>query len=301
MEFKISFSHVHSFMHNIKKFIKLRILVILILLSYQIVEITIKYTKYEVAFEINVDLYSQQIPALTFCLNNELQLKSFTNRIAIQKRAHESVADYLKRAISCYEMRSLFKAVCNESTVMESITSFSPQCFTFAVNSSAIYIKNYFKLIVFNLLQMRLKLIVHTAKSFPHLYRESFDIGIGYYHFIHFTRLIQTSLKYPYKTNCRDYENKKDGNIYASRDECIVRHMSLQEYAECKCYQKWFYNFTDKVLVNRKKICKNKRCDIDYNLERFSTVCPESCFSENYYFIYFKVPTNLPNWVIYIE
>ena len=59
MELKKSFPYVLSCIQNIKKIIKLRILVILILLSYQIVEITIKYTKYEVAFELNVDFYSQ--------------------------------------------------------------------------------------------------------------------------------------------------------------------------------------------------------------------------------------------------
>src|ERR1700729_937928 len=52
-------------------------IIVLIYFTYQLIELTIKYTQYETITNVEIDYYAQQVPSLAFCYQNEIKLKKY--------------------------------------------------------------------------------------------------------------------------------------------------------------------------------------------------------------------------------
>jgi len=182
----------------------------LILFSYQIISLTIEYSKYETVLDLKQKINFQKWPSFSFCFDSEKLFKDI-----IRRNPHNSsVGHYLSQFIDCTftfgetETNTRSNFCGNSSTIVESLTPFAYRCLTYKSgliirhNSHNFELQHKFQLKN----SINMFLLVHQNTSLPHFHRNKLILNKGV-NYLEFTTVNEYLLPFPYQTNCIDYKS----------------------------------------------------------------------------------------------
>ncbi len=112
------------------KFVKTKVIIIMILIgfTYQAIDITVEYLKYETVVSIGTDSGEENLPAISLCIKSEKSYSEF-NRMKV---GNETISDLICRGIIQRLNNGKYIGNCGEKfTVVESVTPIAKKCFTF--------------------------------------------------------------------------------------------------------------------------------------------------------------------------
>jgi hypothetical protein len=243
------------------KFVKTKVIIIMILIgfTYQAIDITVEYLKYETVVSIGTDSGEENLPAISLCIKSE---KSYSELSGMKIR-NETISDLICRWILLYEGK--FIRNCGQKlTVVESVTPIAKKCFTFY--SSLIENRHLMRAnktigIIF-LRTFKLHFILHSSSIPPHLSTETFKYSFGKLVTYSYYFIRENLLQFPYETNCYDYQNNiRKPNDPKSYEDCIVKYMQSLEKNNCDSYRRWSYRsltLNEPNLSNESSVCLRK-------------------------------------------
>jgi hypothetical protein len=266
------------------KFIKTKakIIIILIGFTYQAIDYTVDYLKYD------TDLGEEIIPAISLCVKSE---KSYSELKRLSLIVNQTIGDLIYQSIYCpkgYLYEGKYFENCGEKfTVVESVTPFAKICLTFyssLIENRQLMIPGQ-SFIIYILWALKLNFILHSPQIPPHLFTEMFKYEFGKITSYSYSSIRENSLPFPYETNCYDYENNiRKPNDPKSYEDCIVKYMQLLEKNNCDSHRRWSYRsltFDEHNLSNESSVCSQKFQSLNRILMK---KCRKSCFKQ--YFNY---------------
>jgi hypothetical protein len=172
-------SLLENFFGKSVKFIKflrrnLKFIIIFIGFTYQAIDLTIGYLKYETVFSIKKGSKQENMPAVSFCVNSEKQISN----INMIKNFASTLNDYLFLPIIVvkgYQNQDNMGFE-NSSHIIESVTPFGYKCFTYFSellhNRHLILVNKSISFFILN--SLNLTFILHSSKTPPHLFSQMF-------------------------------------------------------------------------------------------------------------------------------
>jgi hypothetical protein len=289
------------------KFLKTKVIIIIILIgfTYQAIDFTVDYLKYETVVSVDTDLGEENLPAISFCVKSE---KSYSE-LNTMKFNNETIGDLIYRSISCvkghlYEEKYLKK--CGEKfTVVESVTPIAKKCFTFysslIENHHLMRANESVGILISNAL--KLHFILHSSSIPPHLFTEMFKYLFGRIAVYSYYSSKENLLQFPYETNCYDYQNNiRKPNDPKSYEDCIVKYMQLLEKNNCDSYRRWSYRsltFNEPNLSNESSVCSQKFESLNRII---MNKCRKSCVKQYFnYYLTFLSKSNDEQNLSYLE
>jgi hypothetical protein len=271
------------------KFIRihLKFIIIFIGFTYQTIDLTITYLKYETVFSIQSESGVENIPAISLCLKS----KQLFEEISKKKRKDETIGDFIYRSINCSLINAFKNNVIGcgrKSTIVESFTPFAFRCFTFlsdlieeqTSSQKELHFdisEGLFMFMIDNSLD--LPFIIHSPKIPPHLFTDLHRYQFQSVNDYRIYPIREKLLPFPYESDCYSYENNiHDSKAPKSYQDCIVKKMAKLEENNCISHRRWTYDklfFMNSTSGNRTFECLKKI----FHLSK-EVICKKSCLNE---------------------
>jgi hypothetical protein len=236
-------------------------------LFYQLIKLTIDYTKYETVMDLRAELSPKNYIAITLCDRSKFRLKNkfFEKPSFINE--------------SCWIFRILKDAPCNDlCPFYVSSTRFSDRCITFLNCKYEFQPESakYFKLQN----NKDVILLFHNYNIPPHFITTYHEIKLNYSFIFEYQTMEEILLPLPYESDCYDYEHNKELFSPKSKEDCILNHLKEKEYKKCKFHRNWLYEKYE--FLSNKTRYKPHNCSIQYNKEELNGICKKDCKTKYY-------------------
>ena len=299
---------------KLKSKIKLRIIAKLLYIFCafcQLLFITLEYTEFKDTISIKAGYESKHsIPSISVCVLNKQQL----NELNKYKLINESIEEYILRSIKIEywytnESNSFnkFNPPNNKINVIQTSTQFSPLCFTYFSElfnlNKLIQIKPY-QIIIYckTINTFNFSFIIHSSNTLPFHYNyNNRFIPVFNKHRYNLMRfgynvIEENSLKYPFKSNCIDYDLYNQ--CFMNNILSVYKH-ELKSFKNISIINLELKNNTKVLNVfrnNCQKSCHNQYINFEYiyngllNISRLKNYNYISCYQRKSNIIYTKIP-----------
>jgi hypothetical protein len=235
-------------------------------LIYQLIKLTIDYTKYETVMDLRAEFSIENYIAITLCDRSKFSLK---NKFSYKPSLNES---------SCWISRSFKIVACDDlCPLYEGFTRFSNKCLTFLNCKYEFHPEVAKNLNIQN--HENVILLIHNYNIPPQFITTYHKIKLNYSFIFEYQTMEEILLPLPYESDCYDYEQNKELFSPRSKEECILNYLKEKEYKKCifnryRLYEK--YEFLSNKTKN-----EPHNCSIQYE-KALNRMCKKDCMSKWY-------------------